>query len=344
MEELTPEERSAALRTNNACLELADLCDEIVAIAPDVSPKDFLTALGALAAGIDPGIRGIYNLARGGRNEIIGAGFQPEFDDDSAGQARHFAGTAASATRFGSTPTELVAHKLLDPPDTADGRLSTAAIEFARALLGGQLEPSQTGDWVRRRLCLEEPSVTPVSDGPTAFEVLTRDEPEAAEVRARFSVDEWASLIELPESVIVAASLSERDSSADQLREVVAGVQLLESLDGRAGTPLVTAVLAARTTRFEIVERLTALDDASALIDTVLSEVERIMSLLEERDISVEDRSGYREMIREAARSAAEAVSLGGILGLGGQAVSANERVFLDRLDERLRPTAPHDQ
>src|SRR5688572_16956395 len=106
----------------NGCKELADVSDRIVAADPEISPADYLRALGSLVAGIDPGIEGIVDLARGGSNQVSGRGFAPEFDDDSDGQARHFAGVAASVEVFGGRAAEFLAHTFVDDPDTPDGR------------------------------------------------------------------------------------------------------------------------------------------------------------------------------------------------------------------------------
>lgn len=144
---------------SNGCWELAEVCHRIVAVAPDTSPQDFLRALGQLVAGIDPGIEGIVDLARGGSNVVAGGGFKPEFDDGTAGQARHFAGMAASVAMFGARATELVAHAFVDSPDTADGRLSAAAVRFAKLIMDGDLPVDQAHLWIVDALCLEGDSL-----------------------------------------------------------------------------------------------------------------------------------------------------------------------------------------
>lgn len=137
----------------NGCIELADICDQIVEANPNIEAAEFLTELGHRVAGIDPGVEGVVDLARGGTNKVWGVGFRPDFDDGSNGQARHFAGTAASVERFGANATEFVAHTFLDQEDSADGRLSTKAIEFAQLLLNGDLEVASAGEWIRAEIC-----------------------------------------------------------------------------------------------------------------------------------------------------------------------------------------------
>ena len=138
----------------NGCEMLAMVCEQIVRVEPEIEPEHFLEVLGQTAAGIATGLRGVLDLVRGGSNPIPGGGFKPEFDDGTGGQARHFAGIAASAGRFGAGPTAFVSHRFLDRPGTADGRLSTAAAEFAAMIESGELSPSDAATWIRETLCL----------------------------------------------------------------------------------------------------------------------------------------------------------------------------------------------
>lgn len=141
---------------SDACQELARVCEGIIDAEPAIGPEEFLRRLGSLVAGIDQGVEGIADLARGGTNELWGAGFAPEFDDGSLGQARHFAGTAAAVQLFGGRVTGFVAHTFLDPANTPDGRLTTAAIVFATGVLDGTLPLVETATWIREHLCLVE--------------------------------------------------------------------------------------------------------------------------------------------------------------------------------------------
>jgi hypothetical protein len=137
----------------DGCRQLAEVSDQIVAADPDISSRDYLRALGRLVAGIEPGVEGILDLARGGSNEISGKGFKPEYDDGSMGQARHFAGTAVSVALFGARATGIIAHSMVDPPDTPDGRLSAAAIEFANLIMSEELPVADASSWIVDELC-----------------------------------------------------------------------------------------------------------------------------------------------------------------------------------------------
>ena len=136
----------------NACAKLARLVELIAAETTD--PRRLLVSLGTAAAGIRPGPLALFDLARGGRNHFPGRGMASEFDDDSDGQVRHFAGIATSSARVGPTLTRWLSIIVgRDTPSSPDGMLSDLAVEFARKLLRGELETSDAADWIRHRLC-----------------------------------------------------------------------------------------------------------------------------------------------------------------------------------------------
>ncbi|UOQ90198.1 hypothetical protein MUN74_04575 [Agromyces endophyticus] len=135
----------------DACAALAD---SIAALADrGYSNRRFLKELGRVA-GVRRGPLWPFDAARGGRNRLRGRGFRRSVDDETDGQARHFAGTVAVAARIGGGLTRwLTVRVLRDTPDTADGRLSEEAIEFARAIRSGELAQADAAAWVRQRLC-----------------------------------------------------------------------------------------------------------------------------------------------------------------------------------------------
>jgi len=135
----------------DACAALAESIDRLAARGH--SDGRFLRELGR-AAGVRRGPIWLFDAASGGRNRIRGRGFDRAVDDDTDGQARHFAGTVAVAARVGGRLTRwLVVHVLRDAPDSADGRLSEEAIEFVRLVRAGGLAQADAADWVRDRLC-----------------------------------------------------------------------------------------------------------------------------------------------------------------------------------------------
>lgn len=136
----------------DACAKLARIVELIA--TETTHPRRMLVALGTAAAGIRPGPLALIDLARGGRNHFPGGGVASEFDDDSSGQVRHFAGIATSGARVGPALTRWLSIVVgRDAPSTADGRLTDLAVEFSRLLLRGELATADAADWIRERLC-----------------------------------------------------------------------------------------------------------------------------------------------------------------------------------------------
>jgi hypothetical protein len=327
--------REAALRNANACKQMAELCAHLLDVAPELTPREFLRSLGALVAGIDLGLKGVKQLARGGANGLVGAGFREEYDDGTAGQARHFAGTAAAAALIGEKPAELLAHHVVDPAESIDGHLSTAALEFARLLIDGDLTLPEAGHWIEMNVC--DPSFTP-SAGFTPFDVLSERSAAAEALRSRFSDQEWRALSELPEQVAVAAALSDVTGGFDDARDVIAGMRSIEAASNNP-SELVRAVVAERY------------DDGyawgdegqtpEARIEQTLSAVYEQLVRLQGLGIPVPEIDAYARFLLTIADAAVRGSRSGGVLGIGGHAVSRQEIGFLDRLEDMLEASLP---
>jgi hypothetical protein len=135
----------------DACAALAESIDRLAERGH--SNRRFLKELGRLG-GVRRGPLWLTDAASGGSNRLRGRGFRPPVDDATDGQARHFAGTVAVATRVGGRMTRWLSTVVLrDAPDTADGRLTDEAIEFVRLVRSGELAQADAAGWVRRRLC-----------------------------------------------------------------------------------------------------------------------------------------------------------------------------------------------
>jgi hypothetical protein len=138
--------------TGTACERLAGLAGHLA--ETDDSVNEFLLDLGQQAGGISKGRRALADLAHGGRNRILGRGFKQRFDDGSAGQVRHFVGYVRASMYGGANVTRWISEHLRhDAPDSADGRLGDAGIEFEQDLISGRLDPSGGSSWLRRHLC-----------------------------------------------------------------------------------------------------------------------------------------------------------------------------------------------
>jgi hypothetical protein len=332
---LEGEEREAALRNANACRQMAELCGELLELAPHLTPREFLRTLGALVAGIDLGLKGFRQLARGGANGLVGAGFRAEYDDGTAGQARHFAGTAAAAALIGEKPAELLAHHVVDPAESIDGLLSTAALEFARLLVDGELSLDAAGDWIEANVC--DPAFVPRA-GFTPFDVFSKRSPAAEALRARFSESEWRALSELPEQVAVAAALSDATGGFDDARDLIAGIR---GIDAAAKNPseLVRAVVAERYDEgldWGTDDRPPA-DRIERTLGAVYEQIGRLRAL----ELPASEIDAYASFLLTVANAAVRGSRSGGVLGIGGHAVSGREASFLDRLEAMLEASLP---
>ena len=151
-------ERSAADAARTEPLS-GTACQRLAGLAANLAVRDriaerFLIDLGQQGAGIRPGRFALIDLARDGRNIILGRGFKTEFDDGTRGQVRHFVGVARASMFGGSALTRWISENLRrDPAGSPDGRLADEGIDFAQALLAGRLELSEAPEWIRETLC-----------------------------------------------------------------------------------------------------------------------------------------------------------------------------------------------
>ena len=139
--------------SGSACRRVAGLAAKLA--ERDEDPRAFLRDFGRQAAGVRPPPRAIGDLARGGRNLIVGKGFLARYDDGSSGQARHFAGIAVATTYVGggSATRWISEHIRDDAPNQADGRLTDEAIEFSNEVLSEELPLADTPQWLLDNLC-----------------------------------------------------------------------------------------------------------------------------------------------------------------------------------------------
>lgn len=135
----------------DACAALADTIGALAQRGH--SDGRFLREVGRIG-GVRRGPLWISDAASGGSNRLRGRGFRRRLDDDTDGQARHFAGTVAVAARIGGRLTRFLTTRILrDAPDSADGRLSDEAISFVREVRSGRLAQRDAADWIRTNLC-----------------------------------------------------------------------------------------------------------------------------------------------------------------------------------------------
>jgi hypothetical protein len=256
----------------------------------------------------------------------VGAGFLAEYDDGTAGQARHFAGTAAAAALVGEKPAELLAHHLVDPAESIDGHLSTAALAFARVLIEGELPLDRAGAWIEANLC--DPGFESKT-GFSPFDVFSEGSADAAALRSRFSDSEWRALAELPERVAVAAALSEPTGGFDDVRDLVAGMRGIEAAT-ESTSALVRAVVAERYD--EGFDWGTGDQSPAERIEQTLADVRAEMMGLRKAGIDPAEIGAYASFLLNVANRSVRGSRSGGVLGIGGRQVSSREVDFLDRL------------
>ncbi|GGM03935.1 MULTISPECIES: hypothetical protein [Micromonospora] len=154
-----------------------------------------------------------------------------------------------------------------------------------------------------------------------------------------FSDEEWGLLVGLPQSVLTAASAAESDSTRRTMAENAAGLETISAGRGSA-SPLVAAVAGEIVLRVGDPEAGAELPvvspaDPGVLIDDVLHRASKAATLLTAK-VDEGEAGAYKHWLVEIAEQVVGAASTGGLLGLGGEQVSASERRFRDRLAQIL--------
>ncbi|MFG1917257.1 hypothetical protein [Micromonospora sp. NPDC048898] len=150
-----------------------------------------------------------------------------------------------------------------------------------------------------------------------------------------FSDGEWGLLVGLPQSVLTAASAAESDGTRRTMAETAAGLETI-SAGRESASPLVAAVAGEIVTRVgdpDTGEELPAIApaDPAAYIDDVLLRAGEAAALLAAR-VDEGEAGAYKHWLVKIAEQVVGAASSGGLLGIGGEAVSDSERRFRDRL------------
>jgi hypothetical protein len=154
-----------------------------------------------------------------------------------------------------------------------------------------------------------------------------------------FTDDEWGLLVGLPQSVLTAASATESDGTRRTMAESAAGMETI-SAGRESASALVTAVAQEVVSRVgdpEVGEELPMIepDDPQAMIADVLDRA-RTVSLLLAKKVDSGEAGAYKNWLVKIADQVVGAAPTGGVLRLGGEVVSDNERRFRDRLSQVL--------
>ena len=154
-----------------------------------------------------------------------------------------------------------------------------------------------------------------------------------------FTDAEWGLLVGLPQSVLTAASVATHDGARKTRAETAAGLDKIS--DGRSSaSPLVTAIAKAvvdQTGDPDRGEELVAIEpsDPRGYAEDVVARATEAAALLAAK-AEPADAETYKHWLVEIAESVVGAASTGGVLGLGGDVVTENERVFRDDLAKAL--------
>jgi hypothetical protein len=154
-----------------------------------------------------------------------------------------------------------------------------------------------------------------------------------------YSDEEWGLLVGLPQSVVVAASQAETDSSRRTLAEWTAGMTAIA--DGReSASALVRDVATEVVARQGDVEEGEAppvimFPDRDAGIADVIKRASAAHALLAAK-ADAADAEAYRFWVVTVAEQVVGAAKSGDVLGIGGDVVTEPERRFRDDLAAAL--------
>jgi hypothetical protein len=163
--------------------------------------------------------------------------------------------------------------------------------------------------------------------------------PVRVEIQPKYSDEEWGLLVGLPQSVVVAASQAEKDSTRRTQAEWTAGMTAIG--DGRgSSSALVRDVAAEAVARLGDVEDgedppIIEFSDRDAGIADVIERAGVAHTLLTGKAEHA-DAEAYRYWVVTIAEQVVGAAKSGDILGIGGEQVSENERSFRDSLAAAL--------
>ena len=163
------------------------------------------------------------------------------------------------------------------------------------------------------------------------------DEPLYAKLG--FTDAEWGLLVGLPQSVLTAASSATPDSARKTRAESAAGLDVIA--DARASaSPLVAAVASGLVSEVGDPERgeeppVIEPGDPAGYAADVLARAAEANALLTAK-APVADAETYKHWLVEIAESVVGAASTGGLLGIGGEVVTDDERAFRDALAKAL--------
>ena len=154
-----------------------------------------------------------------------------------------------------------------------------------------------------------------------------------------FTDPEWGLLVGLPQAVLTAASAATQDNARKTRAENEAGQEKISEARASA-SGLVAAVAGAVLDTSgdpELGEEAPVIEPADPVgyAQDVVDRAAQAAALLN-ATVSESDAETYKHWLVEIADTVVGAASTGGVLGLGGEPVTDNERAFRDHLAKAL--------
>ncbi|HEY8445475.1 MAG TPA: hypothetical protein VIL01_00045 [Thermomicrobiales bacterium] len=160
-----------------------------------------------------------------------------------------------------------------------------------------------------------------------------------------FTEEEWATLVEVPVLTMLCASFAESDRRLGYLREIAAGSQAItRAVESYPDNELIAAVAWAMEDEEmgrRFAERMQGLT-AEEMTERLFARCHEAMAILVDK-ASEKEIKEYATWILDIGEEVALATAKGGFLGIGGQAVTSEERTFLQRLADALTAIARSD-
>jgi hypothetical protein len=154
-----------------------------------------------------------------------------------------------------------------------------------------------------------------------------------------FTDSEWGLLVGLPQSVVTAASAATPDSARKTRAENAAGLDVIS--DARvSASALVAAVASAAVAEVgdpDLGEEPPVIEpgDPVGYAQDVLARAAQVNALLTAKADQA-DAETYKRWLLEVVESVITAATSGGVLGIGGETVTDQERAFRDDLARAL--------
>jgi hypothetical protein len=168
-------------------------------------------------------------------------------------------------------------------------------------------------------------------------------------IKTEFSEDEWFLISAMPGMIGAAMSNAAPSGVIGTIKEMSAAMRsAIQAKHDFPDSELIAALVQKAENWDEAKEKLTDyreraqqrlksanVTNRDELQAMALEECQAAVSLVEQK-CTTDDVGAYKQWTVNVARTVAEAAKEGSILGFGGERVSANERVLLDKIESLL--------